>query len=1368
MTRRNVTLGKGTRGFGQFENLIAIRNGLVKDDYDLVRSLAETTRPRVAALLAQQLVPHEREQLVADYFFLKVAVKAGNQSSRARASHPSVNMSVQTVVLDPSGGRLLLQRRGDYKRLYPGTLTVSANYKGDAPLREKAAASVASECGLQFDPSRFFFVGAPGEFHSDLMAVHFVAVTPAETRTLSAVLRECGAAANAANIALDYRPYKREITLHAVGDGRDPNCFRRLAGQIERLCGIPGIFALTQSNVMSFVGVRLQPDEFEAVRKTIERQRRDLAHAQHARSLDATQIDALDRDTMEFVNIAGLPERFSRNPRDFALDLTMPYFSSEEVLSRLTGDILPIRDPRCACVGIVGGKGTNTHRLGQLAAKEPQIRYPRTLVINTAAFNRYVLEDEECRSFITRLGMALTDQEAKDAAATLRARIEDIELPNDFAQHLECALKEFGDGVDVAVRSSATIEDTATDAAAGLATSFLHVTTTAGVVRAITRVWSSLYSDAFVAHHRKLGLDLGIARMAILIQPTVPATAAGAVFSIHEGTSRRVFTISAQPGLGLSVVDGSGQCDRWVLDLSAKEVLEEHVARKNIRTALREGGGVRREEIDDNAPCLSTDELLALCNTAKLIRDGFRAERFAEEIDIEFCCGPARELMIVQVRPKEVAILADGLKEKVTVVDEQMVRADIATIDLEDAAVVPCARAVCGRVQVILTEGIAATERIDSGVILVIAHTSNIWNGVFPRLMGLVCAEGGMNSHAALNAPKYGLGCIVRAPDTVQKLMEYDGRVITLDPARRRVYLGEAPVTEVTRHTGLWTKAPAEKPNSELLRTWVGNRAARPDVFIEDFDGAWRYRSQWLGWFQLDCYYQAWDRLTTYLNTRYAARRAWELKSPERDIRSFGSTRNRGKSLLTRMPVAECANVAKFLSSIDGFSLSDAIDLYNWRAEAFCKYESYMSAVECLTSANIEEVVARYVEILSVMHFAFWLNQLIELQFGFAQMRHVDAGFQELLRERAIQCISEKDNGLVFDKSHSNRVVQQSIVKEIELHALAEEIRSNASATEAFQELDPSAVSFRLQNVLSHVAERIERLSHKYKRSSEDIRLLSDTGGYVNDIREALANPQPVSLATLAHLWWDFAAKLEAAGKRPFSCDMLAEDPNLFFVLREAARCDLASRHAANGNAELHRQMRGSVTCSAAERHIGEVLNQIEEYERSVAERTPTIDEALKHFPNLKRIAALSKLELVLREDGHHRIVPQQRRLARLMLDAASMRSNILERPEEIFEVAAAEVIALFQEEDPSYVKATIDRCAMLEAAQRQLRADWCTNRETAIDEYCELCTTIDEILYQQRDAASVTIVKEAYENERSRLQERIRALRAAEGTCQC
>src|SRR5581483_4440825 len=117
-------------------------------------------------------------------------------------------------------------------------------------------------------------------------------------------------------------------------------------------------------------------------------------------------------------------------------------------------------------------------------------------------------------------------------------------------------------GALTVVRSSALVEDRFGSSFAGQFESFLGVETEADFITAVRSCWGALWATRalrYMATHR---IDPADTAMAVLVQPLVPARAAGGGLSESaEGT----LILSATWGLGSSIAQGEVTPDRYEL-----------------------------------------------------------------------------------------------------------------------------------------------------------------------------------------------------------------------------------------------------------------------------------------------------------------------------------------------------------------------------------------------------------------------------------------------------------------------------------------------------------------------------------------------------------------------------------------------------------------------------------------------------------------------------------------------------------------------------------------------------------------------------------------------------------------------------------
>src|ERR1035437_5340357 len=152
-------------------------------------------------------------------------------------------------------------------------------------------------------------------------------------------------------------------------------------------------------------------------------------------------------------------------------------------------------------------------------------------------------------------------------------------------------LSEIGHGLErlgllearVAVRSSATGEDSARASFAGMHRSFLNVSGAAAVEQAAQGCIDSLGTPQAIAYRRRMGFRDEEVQCAVVVCQMVDARCAGVAFSCDPATGRRdLILIDAAEGLGEAVVSGRVNPHRMIW----RNRSEEHTSELQSRQCL--------------------------------------------------------------------------------------------------------------------------------------------------------------------------------------------------------------------------------------------------------------------------------------------------------------------------------------------------------------------------------------------------------------------------------------------------------------------------------------------------------------------------------------------------------------------------------------------------------------------------------------------------------------------------------------------------------------------------------------------------------------------------------------------------------------
>jgi len=209
---------------------------------------------------------------------------------------------------------------------------------------------------------------------------------------------------------------------------------------------------------------------------------------------------------------------------------------------------------------IAGGKGAN---LGEMTRAGLPI--PPGFVITASAF----VDALEAGGVRQRLAELFANANADDPTALaasskqMQELVHGVALPATLRAALAAAYERFGESEAVAVRSSATSEDTASTSFAGMHESFTNIVGEASLVEHVKACWASAYGARVIAY-RKAQHMTEEPKIAVVVQKMVSSTRSGVMFTADPAQGARSKAgIEAACGLGQGGAGGRGGGGRW-------------------------------------------------------------------------------------------------------------------------------------------------------------------------------------------------------------------------------------------------------------------------------------------------------------------------------------------------------------------------------------------------------------------------------------------------------------------------------------------------------------------------------------------------------------------------------------------------------------------------------------------------------------------------------------------------------------------------------------------------------------------------------------------------------------------------------------
>ncbi len=294
-------------------------------------------------------------------------------------------------------------------------------------------------------------------------------------------------------------------------------------------------------------------------------------------------------------------------------------------------------------VKIAGGKGAS---LGEMTGAGLPV--PPGFVVLEGGFENFLIlaELNEKIKNILETVKAEDDKTVVKASAQIRSIISKTKIPQALEKDI---LEEFKklNAKHVAVRSSATAEDSKSASWAGELETYLNVTKKDLLIQVI-KCWSSLFTPRAIFYRLEKNLQKNKISVAVVIQKMVQSEVSGVCFTVHPvSKNRNQMVIEAGFGLGEAIVGGLITPDSYIIDKKRLSIVDVVVSQQRMMVIGKAQGTLNKKLSSNHGKKqkLSGRQIIELAKICKNIEKHYKQPQ-----DIEWVYEKGK-FYITQSRP---------------------------------------------------------------------------------------------------------------------------------------------------------------------------------------------------------------------------------------------------------------------------------------------------------------------------------------------------------------------------------------------------------------------------------------------------------------------------------------------------------------------------------------------------------------------------------------------------------------------------------------------------------------------------------------------------------------------------------------------
>lgn len=445
-------------------------------------------------------------------------------------------------------------------------------------------------------------------------------------------------------------------------------------------------------------------------------------------------------------------------------------------------------------VAEVGGKNAS---LGEMYQHLTQldVRVPNGFAVTAAAYKAVLDENGTWEILHTLLDDLEPDNMVmlQERGLACREQIIACKLPQSIEDALkegyEALKAEYGDSVSLAVRSSATAEDSPEASFAGQNDTYLNISSFEALKDAYKRCLASNFTDRSLHYKYDNGYDYFKVALCVVVMKMVRSdrAASGVMFSIDTETGfKDVVFINAAWGLGENVVQGTIDPDSFHVHkptfLEGKRtVLKRSLGSKALNMVFTDTINTDNIAVEytKNIPtpkekqtryCISDEEVMVLADYAIKVEAHYSKEAgYTKPMDMEWAKdADDGKLYMVQARPETVESQKKGhFLEQYVLKEHSKVRITGKAVGTK-----------IGKGKIRYIQSLSELKSFIPGEVLLADTTTPDWEPIMKTAAAVITNKGGRTCHAAIVSRELGIPAIVGAGDATELLQ--NGEAVTV------------------------------------------------------------------------------------------------------------------------------------------------------------------------------------------------------------------------------------------------------------------------------------------------------------------------------------------------------------------------------------------------------------------------------------------------------------------------------------------------------------------------------------------------------------------------------------------------------------